>query len=63
VTSDVRFISADAPAGDWQVVLPRENEVEYSVEDRGDHLFITIRQAAPGGCSCTELWSFGNLCE
>lgn len=43
VTSDVRYVSADTPTEDWKVVRPREAEVEYSAEDRGDHLFITIR--------------------
>ncbi|GAB4817223.1 hypothetical protein N2152v2_004269 [Parachlorella kessleri] len=43
VTSDVRYLTADTPLGEWQVVRPREQEVEYSVDDRGDHLFITIR--------------------
>lgn len=28
------------------MVLPRVNDVEYSVEHRGDHLFILIRDQA-----------------
>jgi hypothetical protein len=43
VTSDVRYLPADQPLGEWRPVLPRKNETEYSVEDRGDHFFITIR--------------------
>ncbi|PSC70317.1 Protease 2 [Micractinium conductrix] len=43
VTSDVRYLSADDPTGEWRLVMPRQNETEYSVEDRGDHLFITVR--------------------
>ncbi|EFN56398.1 hypothetical protein CHLNCDRAFT_144964 [Chlorella variabilis] len=43
VTSDTRYLSADEPLGEWRVVLPRRSEVEYSVEDRGNHFFITIR--------------------
>ncbi|KAI3426332.1 hypothetical protein D9Q98_008705 [Chlorella vulgaris] len=46
VTSDTRYLSADEPTEEWQVVLPRQTEVEYSVEDRGDHLFITVRDEA-----------------
>ncbi|PRW44843.1 prolyl endopeptidase-like isoform A [Chlorella sorokiniana] len=46
VTSDVRYMSADEPRGEWKLVLPRTHETEYSVEDRGDHLFITIRDQA-----------------
>lgn len=43
VTSDVRMLPADDPIGEWTVVLPRQEDVEYSVDDRGDQLFITIR--------------------
>jgi oligopeptidase B len=43
VTSDVRMLAADNPTGEWQIVLPRKENVEYSVDDRGDQLFITIR--------------------
>ena len=46
VTSDVRYISADDPTGDWKIVLPRSEDVEYSVDDRGDQFFITLRDAA-----------------
>lgn len=46
VTSDVRMLPAGEPTGEWRVVLPRAHEVEYSVDDRGDHLFITIRDEA-----------------
>lgn len=48
VTSDVRYLPVDDPRGEWRVVLPRRNETEYSVEDRGDHLFITVRSASRG---------------
>lgn len=34
---------ADQPEGDWKVILPRVNDVEYSVKHRGDHFFIEIR--------------------
>ncbi len=43
VTSDVRMLSADNPMGAWSIVLPRKENVEYSVDDRGEQLFITIR--------------------
>jgi protease II len=50
VTSDVRALAADNPAGEWTLVLPRVQGVEYDVEDRGEgagrHLFITLRDAA-----------------
>lgn len=43
VTSDVRMLSADDPNGEWKIVLPRKENVEYSVDDRGEQIFITIR--------------------
>ena len=54
VTSDVRYLPADEPEGEWALVLPRCNEVEYSVDDRaagadgaaGRHFFITVRDQA-----------------
>lgn len=44
MTSEVRLLPASNPTGEWRVVLPRKNEVEYSVDTRGDQLFITIRE-------------------
>lgn len=46
VTSDVRMLRADDPMGEWKVVLPRKNDVEYSVDDRRDQLFIMLRDAS-----------------
>lgn len=43
VTSETRVLDANTPDGEWKVVRPRENEVEYEVSHRGDHLFITLR--------------------
>ena len=45
VTSETRFLSADQPDGDWKVILPRENGVEYDIKHRGDHFFIEIRDS------------------
>jgi hypothetical protein len=63
VTSDVRYLPADEPLGEWRLVLPRQTETEYSVEDRGEHFFITIRRAT--GCfgrdSVGDVWA-GHLC-
>jgi oligopeptidase B len=41
-TTEVRWLPAGDPAGDWQVLLPREKDHEYSVEHGGgpgDELF------------------------
>ena len=45
VTSETRFLSADQPDGEWKVILPRENGVEYDIKHRGDHFFIEIRDS------------------
>lgn len=46
----MRALAADDPTGEWALVLPRVQGVEYDVEDRGEgagrHLFITLRDAA-----------------
>lgn len=43
VTSDTRYLDADTPLGDFQVIMPRQQDVEYSVDHRGDHFFISVR--------------------
>ena len=43
MTSESRFLPADQPDGQWKVILPRENGIEYDVRHRGDHFFIEIR--------------------
>ncbi|KAK9830261.1 hypothetical protein WJX72_010654 [[Myrmecia] bisecta] len=43
VTSEVRILDASNPTGQFEVIRPRENEVEYSIAHRGEHLYITLR--------------------
>lgn len=43
ITSDVRFIKADRPEDAFKEILPRQSDVEYSVDDRGDQFIITRR--------------------
>lgn len=43
----MRYISADAPREQWRMVWARTPGLEYEVSDRGDHLFITLRQVMP----------------
>lgn len=43
VTSETRFLSADDPTGEWRLVAPRVQDVEYSVSHRGEHLYIVLR--------------------
>jgi oligopeptidase B len=40
-TSEVRFLDADHPEGDFQLVEPRAPGIEYSVVHHGSHFFIT----------------------
>ncbi len=45
--SEVRYLAADLPAGDFKMVAPRENEHEYYVDHHGDQFFIRTNQGAP----------------
>jgi oligopeptidase B len=40
VTDEVWFLRADDPTGDFTVVQPREQDVEYGVEHHGDRFYI-----------------------
>lgn len=39
-TSEVRLLPSDDPEGEWRVVAPRRDGVEYDVEPAGDRLLI-----------------------
>ena len=39
-TSEARVLRADAPAGAWTLVAPREQDHEYDVDHRGDLFYI-----------------------
>jgi hypothetical protein len=43
VTSEVRFLDAREPCGEFKVLRQREKDVQMSVAHRGDHFFITLR--------------------
>lgn len=40
LSTEVHYLKADDPHGQWQVVLPREKDHEYSVTYGGDRFFI-----------------------
>lgn len=40
ITSEVRILEADDPAGEFRVVRPREAGVEYGIDHAGDHFLI-----------------------
>jgi len=41
-TSEVRYLAADDPMGEWKVVSPRKQDVEYSVDDHIDRFYIRV---------------------
>ena len=40
LSSEFRIISADKPYGDWKVIQPREDNLEYSLAHYGDYFYI-----------------------
>ncbi|MFF5210262.1 S9 family peptidase [Streptosporangium sp. NPDC000396] len=46
ITSEVRILDADNPAGEFRLVRPRETGVEYGVDHAGDHFLILHNQNA-----------------
>jgi oligopeptidase B len=45
-TSEVRYIRADQPDADFEILLPRATGVEYSVTHRGDRFFVVTNEQA-----------------
>jgi len=41
-TSEVRYLRADQPAGDFRLVAARRQDVEYDVDHRGDEFLIRV---------------------
>jgi oligopeptidase B len=39
-TSEIRFVSADKPTGEWKTIAPRVHDQEYYVSDHGDQFYI-----------------------
>ena len=46
LTSEVRYVSADHPKGDFQPILPRVHETEYDVTHHADSWFIRTNDGA-----------------
>jgi oligopeptidase B len=46
VTHEVRYLDADRPTGEFKVVHPRQQGMEYSVEHHGDHFYIVTNDEA-----------------
>jgi oligopeptidase B len=39
-TSEVHYLPADQPEGEWRLIAPRRHEHEYDVDHHGDRLYI-----------------------
>ena len=46
LSTEIRFLSADTPDGDWKIIHPREMNHEYSVSHYGDHFYINTNKDA-----------------
>ncbi len=46
ITSEVHFLDANQPQSQFQVIQPRSQGVEYSVEHQGDRFYITTNENA-----------------
>ena len=64
LSTETRYIKADAPDSDWTIVHPREADHEYGVSHYGDHFYIRTNKGAknfklvktPVGNTSEELW-------
>jgi len=46
LTSEVRYLDANDPAGSFRVMLPRQHEVEYDASHHGEFFYIRTNQGA-----------------
>ena len=46
LTSEVRYMQADQPLGEFRVMLPRRQEVEYDASHHGDFFYIRTNEGA-----------------
>ena len=46
VSSEWRFLDANTPEGDWQIIQGRERNLEYGCSHYGDHFYITTNRDA-----------------
>jgi oligopeptidase B len=46
-STEVRFLNAGEPKAEWRIYAPRQEELEYSLEDAGDQFFIMTNWKAP----------------
>jgi oligopeptidase B len=46
VTSELRYLEADDPSGEFRVLLPRRQAVEYDASHHGEHFYIRTNDQA-----------------
>lgn len=46
VSTEWRYLDANNPEGDWQIIQPRERDLEYSCSHYEDHFYITTNRNA-----------------
>src|SRR5271166_1456717 len=46
ISSEVRFLPSGQPTGEWKVIAPRVDNVEYYVDHRGDTFYIRTNDTA-----------------
>ena len=44
-TSEARYLDASHPAGEWKLIAPRQQDVEYYVDHRGEEFYIRTNDA------------------
>jgi len=45
-TSEVRYLKADAPAGEWQMIAPRADNIEYYADERHGTFYSRVNDTA-----------------
>ena len=46
ITSEVHYLNADNPTGEFQIIAPREAGIEYGIEHHSDRFYITTNEEA-----------------
>jgi oligopeptidase B len=66
-TTEEQFLPADQPAGEWRLIEPRQDNIEYYVDHRNGHFYLRVNDtgrnfrlvsapvASPGKSNWTEL--------
>jgi oligopeptidase B len=47
VTSEVKFLPADTPTGEWKIIEPRKEGIRYSADEANDVFYILVNDTDP----------------